>query len=104
MWDMLGINVATNSTLFQVFVNWKGYHSVNTQLISNANGEIMDVVARWPGCTNDSRILNNSEVNRHFEDGELRGRLLGDSGYPLKRWLLTPVLNATTPAQERYNR
>lgn len=31
------------------------------------------------------------------------GYLLGDSGFPLKPCLITPVLNAQSQAQERYN-
>ena len=30
--------------------------------------------------------------------------ILGDSGYPLKTYLMTPIMNIQTPAQERFNR
>nr|XP_012218224.1 PREDICTED: putative nuclease HARBI1 [Linepithema humile] len=35
--------------------------------------------------------------------GRIRGILLGDSGYPCKPYLLTPILNHRNPCEERYN-
>ncbi len=70
----------------------------------DGKGLILDVVAQWPGCTNDARILNNSELARRFEEGRLRGILLGDSGYPLKTWLMTPIGQPQNAAEEAYNR
>ena len=64
----------------------------------------LDVVARWPGSTHDSFILRHSEIHQRFEAGEFGDSvLLGDSGYPLKKWSLTPFADPTTPSEARYN-
>ena len=87
-----------------IYVNRKKKHSINVQLICDASFHIINVVARWPGSTHDSRILQSSRIGQLFEDGQLQGILLGDSGYPLKPWLMTPFLNPITPAERAYNR
>uniref|UniRef100_A0A8C1UMA5 Putative nuclease HARBI1 n=1 Tax=Cyprinus carpio TaxID=7962 RepID=A0A8C1UMA5_CYPCA len=76
-----------------LFVNRKGYHSLNIQAVCDSDLRFLNCVARWPGSLHDSRIYQ----------GIIDGVLLGDSGYPLKPWLLTPFLNPTTPAQRNYN-
>jgi hypothetical protein len=85
------------------YVNRKGKHSLNVQLICDVNFKIMNVVARWPGSTHDSRILENSAIGDMFESGRLQGMLLGDGGYPQKNYLMTPFRNPNTPAQRAYN-
>ena len=35
--------------------------------------------------------------------GRIKGILLGDSGYPCKPYLLTPISNPCSPSEERYN-
>ena len=85
------------------YVNRKGVHSINVQLICDTKYKIMNVVARWPGSTHDSRIIQNSGVGEMFERRELGGILLGDSGYPQRRWLMTPIRDPNTAAQRAYN-
>lgn len=64
----------------------------------------MDIVTRWPGSCHDSHIFNNSALKVRFESGEFGDMvLLGDSGYPLKNYLMTPILHPRTPAEELYN-
>ncbi len=58
------------------FINRKNYHSINVQIICDAKLSILNTVARWPGGTHDSFILQNSSVG----EGALQGRshLLGE--------------------------
>lgn len=85
-----------------LYVNRKGYHSVNVQCVCDSKLQILDVVAKWPGATHDSFIWSNSALSQKFEDGTIsNGWLLGDSGYPLRPWLLTPVLHTSSPKEER---
>ncbi|XP_053378145.1 putative nuclease HARBI1 [Mercenaria mercenaria] len=85
------------------FVNRKGYHSINVQMVCDARFRITNMVAKWPGSVHDSRIFRESELCRKFENGEINGLLLGDSGHPCRPYLMTPYLNTQTAAQERYN-
>lgn len=85
------------------YVNRKNYHSINVQVIVAADSRILDVVANWPGSTHDSRILRESTIGREFERGVHTGLLLGDSGYPCRRWLMTPFLRPRTRPEARYN-
>lgn len=61
-------------------------------------------MGRWPGASHDSHIFNNSAVRRRFEAGEFgNGVLLGDSAYPLRNFLMTPLTNPQTAAEQMYN-
>ena len=86
------------------FRNRKGFFSLNTQIVCDHNMRITDVVARWPGSVHDATIFQQSRLRQRFEEGEFRsGILLGDSGYPNKKYLFTPLLRPATDAENRYN-
>ncbi|KAJ8725909.1 hypothetical protein PYW08_004092 [Mythimna loreyi] len=82
----------------------KQYHSLNVQLISNADMQIISVDASFGGASHDSFIWANHPLKEHME---LISRnesiwLLGDSGYPLRRYMMTPVTDATPDTPEAY--
>eukprot|EP00105_Crassostrea_gigas_P046308 XP_019930456.1 PREDICTED: putative nuclease HARBI1 [Crassostrea gigas] len=73
------------------------------QMVCDYEFRITSVCANWPGSVHDSRIWRESALCTQFESGEHNGLLLGDSGYPCRRFLMTPFLNPTTEAQQKYN-
>lgn len=61
---------------------------------------------KWPGSVHDARILRESDLFEAFETADekpVKGVLLGDSGYMLRDWLLTPFINPVTAEQQAYN-
>lgn len=74
------------------------------QAVCNANLEFISLVARWQGSVHDSTIFNNSRLRALFEAGRYgNSLLLGDSDYPLKEYLMTPLQGPQTPAEQLYN-
>ncbi|KAF0763030.1 Uncharacterized protein FWK35_00012185 [Aphis craccivora] len=88
----------------ELYRNRKGYLSLNVQALVNAYLEFMDVVVRWPGYSNDSNIFSNSRLKARMELPEFSDCIiLGDSGYVLSLYLLTPLVRTTTNAERLYN-
>ncbi|XP_008178347.1 putative nuclease HARBI1 [Acyrthosiphon pisum] len=87
------LNLDENQHPEYIYVNRKGYHSINVQLICDSKLKILNVNALFPGSTHDIHVWNNSSVLPIF-----------DSGYPLLQWLLTPISNPTTEAEAFYNK
>lgn len=89
-----------------IYVNRKNYHSINVQLICDSNLRIININARYPGSTQDSFIWNNSKICPIMQ--ELHRRypfnfaLLGDSGYALRPWMLTPISDPVDGSPEYY--
>ncbi|KAJ1190516.1 hypothetical protein NDU88_007254 [Pleurodeles waltl] len=73
-------------------------------MVCLADKYISHVNAKYPGSVHDTYILRNSSIPCVM--GQLQRHrmwLIGDSGYPNLSWLLTPVRNARTRAEDRYN-
>lgn len=95
-------------------------------MVVDASMKIMDIVARqdffkfeterltydfsfiyfrWPGSNHDQSIFNFSQLKIRLEDGEFGNSvLLGDAGYSCKNYLLTPLANAVSPAEIKYQK
>ncbi|XP_046873375.1 putative nuclease HARBI1 [Hypomesus transpacificus] len=97
------IPILTPSNDGHVFFCRKGFAAINCQVICDHRGLITDLVARWPGSSHDSYVFSNSSVGQEAQASRDGWLLLGDSGYPLRPYLLTPVANPHNEAEERYN-
>ncbi|NXG59080.1 ALPL protein, partial [Hemiprocne comata] len=84
--------------------NAGNFHSVKMQVVCDAAGAITNVVAKFPGSCPNAAVLENSALARLLEGERPDGAwLLGDGSYPLKPWLMTPIVAPQGPAEERYN-
>ncbi|XP_026279679.1 putative nuclease HARBI1 [Frankliniella occidentalis] len=89
-----------------IFVNRKGYHSINVQITCDTDLVILNVVAQFPGCTDDAYIWAGCSIRERMVAIYNEGRgescwLLGDSGYPEEPWLHTPIPDAAEGSKER---
>lgn len=94
--------------------------SMILQAIVDADLRFMDIITGWPGKLSDASVLKSSGFYRLVEEGkrlngkkalaetELREYLVGDSGFPLLPWLLTPFKGKAQAQTEdhhaRFNR
>lgn len=100
-----------------VFVGRDNRHSINVVVVCGPHYEFFFVSAKNGGSVHDSRCLQTSALWRTWElqnwrpNNDRRSIILGDSAYPLRSWLMTPVIRnviARDPAlaqpMERYLR
>lgn len=78
--------------------------SMILQAIVDPEMRFLDIVTGWPGCVSDSLVLTDSNFFRLCDEGKrlngepiklaettkVREYIVGDEGFPLLPWLLTP--------------
>ncbi|XP_072141013.1 putative nuclease HARBI1 [Dermacentor andersoni] len=77
-----------------VFMCRKGYYALNCMFICDADMKILALDPMRPGSDHDAFVWRTTWLRRRFQAGRIVNAgeyLLGDSGYPLEPWLLTPV-------------
>ena len=103
--DCTHVKIATPAVNEHEYVNRKNDHAINVQLICDADASIINCVVHWPGSVHDARILRESPVIIKFETmpRPLERFILGDRGYMLRDWLLTPYIHVANAEQQCYN-
>uniref|UniRef100_UPI00398F43E6 putative nuclease HARBI1 n=1 Tax=Pristiophorus japonicus TaxID=55135 RepID=UPI00398F43E6 len=93
------------STITEAYQNRKGFHSLNMQLVCDHLQRIMAVNANFSGSIHDAHISHESTVSDLLKS-QPQGKwwLLGDKEYGLATWLLTPIRNPWTQAEQRYKK
>lgn len=89
------VNIDAPSVHEATFVDRHGNHSVNCMVVCGPDLAFYYSYANWPGSTHDSRVLRNSGLFARSEEGwrpVANGVILGDSAYPLKDWLIPPLV------------
>nr|XP_033946564.1 protein ANTAGONIST OF LIKE HETEROCHROMATIN PROTEIN 1-like [Pseudochaenichthys georgianus] len=100
------------------YFNRKGWHSLVLQGVVDGKGLFWSVFVGLPGSMHDSRVLGLSSLGSFVDRGGLLPHvtrdigghdvgyyILGDSAYPLQRWLMKPFQDngRLTPEQHVYN-
>lgn len=85
------------------YVNRKGVCSFNVQATCDGNDRFTSVNTRWAGSVHDARIWRNSIIRATMEENPAGAIILGDDGYPITPWIMTPHRNPVGQLQIKYN-
>ncbi|XP_008794844.2 protein ALP1-like [Phoenix dactylifera] len=103
----------------KVWVDHQKNHSMVLQAIVDPDMRFRDIVTGWPGSINDFLVLQNSDFFKLCEKGlRLNGKklelpegsevgeyIIGDAGFPLLPWLVTPYQGKDLPdSKTEFNR
>lgn len=89
------------------YVNRKGFHSINVQIINDFDLCILNVNARYPGSCHDSHIFESSlavDVMKNLSAADNQTWLLGDSAYQLQNFIMTPFRQPNNPNEVLFNK
>lgn len=102
--DCTHIAIAPPSESEHIFRNSKMFHSINVQIICDADNIITNAIVKYPGSTQDAFIFQQSLICSKLKENVFGdGWLLGDSAYSLSPWLMTPFLQPCSAAQQAFN-
>ncbi|XP_062569660.1 putative nuclease HARBI1 [Saccostrea cucullata] len=79
-----------------IYVSRKKFHALNIQGVVDAEMRFLNINCRFPGSAHDAYIMSNSTIPDIIAKLPEGGCLLGDSGYPLKDFLMTPWSGSQT--------
>ncbi|XP_018404575.1 PREDICTED: putative nuclease HARBI1 [Cyphomyrmex costatus] len=90
------------------YINRKGYHSIQLQVVCDYKALITHCYVGHPGSVHDQRIFRQSEVATYLNNEEKfpsDSHLVGDSAYALHEHLLVPYKDNghLSAAQKHYN-
>ncbi len=98
------------------FINHKGYYSLNVQACVDYRYCFFDVVIKWPGSVQDTRVFSYSAINQKLRDSSIppctkaivEGErevpicLLGNPAYPLLSFLTKEFAKGSSTPQEQF--
>lgn len=85
------------------YINRKGLATLNVQATCNSVEMFTSADVSWPGSVHDARIWRNCDIRVTMQ--QFPGAvLLGDDGYGLEPWLMTPFRNPNNALERAYNR
>lgn len=103
----------------ETWLDYKKNHSMILLAIVDPDLRFLDIVTGWPGMMNDSSVLYSSNFFKLCQKGEkmngkkislandteVREYIIGDSGFPLLPWLVTPYQEKElTKSELRFNK
>ncbi|XP_011313338.1 putative nuclease HARBI1 [Fopius arisanus] len=93
--DGTHINIAAPNTDPQAYINRKGHHSLQLQVVCNDKLEFIHCCAGLPGSVHDMRGFKYSGIQQRYAEEYFPEdtHLLGDSAYTLQKKLITPYRN-----------
>ena len=84
------------------YINRKGKPTLNIQATCNAKEMFTSVDVSWPGSVHDARIWQNSHVRQVMLTSQ-NTVLVGDNGYGIELWLMTPFNNPINRTERAFN-
>lgn len=88
--DGTHIPVRVLSSMNKTFFNRKGKTTLNVEGIVGPDMAFIEFVCCWPGSAHDSTVFKSTDLYAQLRQDAGRGHLLGDAGYALEPFLMTP--------------